>query len=142
MGWYHLPRHCPPFWPMLCSQLFTAMADGLAWCMMCEGVSHFLHYLDDFFCPPCQAQDCGQSLAVAVRLCQDLGFPVAPDKVVGPSSTLTFLGIELDSVSMVMRLPSQNWSTSRPRWADGWVETQLGRGNYSPSLASCLMLPL
>ena len=30
---------------------------------------------------------------------------MAPDKVVGPSTTLTFLGIELDSVSMVMRLP-------------------------------------
>ena len=39
----------------LCSapKLFSAMADGLAWCMVCEGISHFLHYLDDFFfCPP------------------------------------------------------------------------------------------
>ena len=37
----------------LCStpNLFTAMADGLAWCMVCEGISHFLHYLDDFFVP-------------------------------------------------------------------------------------------
>ena len=44
----------------LCSapKLFTAMADGLAWCMVCERISHFLHYLDDFFfCPPLQAQD-------------------------------------------------------------------------------------
>ena len=41
---------------------------------------------------------------MAVKLCQGLGFPVAPDKVVVPSTTLTFLGIELDSVSMVMRL--------------------------------------
>ena len=57
------------------------------------------------FAPPLQAQDCGQSLTVAVKLCQDLGFPVAPDKVVGPATTLTFLGIELDSVSTVMRLP-------------------------------------
>ena len=100
---------------MLCPQLFTAMADGLAWCMMCEGV----YYLDDFFCPPCQAQDCGQSLAVAVGLCQDLGFPVAPDKVVGPSTTLTFLGIELDSVSMVMRLPKpklEHLKASLGRW--------------------------
>ena len=91
----------------LCSapKLFTAMANGHAWCMVCEGISHFLHYLDDFFfCPPRQARDCGQSLSVAVKLCQELGFPVAPDKVVGPSTTLTFLGIELDSVSMVMRL--------------------------------------
>ena len=39
----------------LCSapKLFTAMANGLAWCMVCEGISHFLYYLDGFFfCPP------------------------------------------------------------------------------------------
>ena len=106
----------------LCStpKLFTAMADGLAWCMVCEGISHFLHYLDDFFiCPPSQAQVCGQSLVVAVKLCEDLGFPVAPDKVVGPSTTLTFLGIELDSVSLVMRLPKsklEHLKASLGRW--------------------------
>ena len=103
----------------LCStpKLFTAMADGLAWCMVCEGIFRFLHYLDDFFfCPPSQAQDYGHSLAVAS---EDLGFPVAPDKVVGPSTTLTFLGIELDSVSMVMRLPRsklERLKASLGRW--------------------------
>ena len=91
----------------LCSapKLFIAMADGLAWCMMCEGVSYFLHYLDDFFFCPRQPDSCGRSLQVAVGLCEHLGFPVAPDKVVGPSTTLTFLGIELDSTKMELRLP-------------------------------------
>ena len=108
----------------LCSapKLFTAMADDFAWCMVCEGISHFLRYLDNFFfCPPCQAQDYGQSLAVAVKLCEDLGFPVAPDKVVSPSTTLTFLGIELDSVSIVMRLPKlklECLKASLGRWLD------------------------
>ena len=94
----------------LCSapKIFTAMADGLSWCMLCEGVSHFLHYLDDFFfCSPPQSSRCGQSLQVAIRLCEDLGFPVAPDKVVLPATTLTFLGIELDSVKLEMRLPQE-----------------------------------
>ena len=106
----------------LCSapKLFTAMANGLAWCIVCEGISHFLPYLDDFFlCPPSQAQDCGHSLVVAVTLCEDMGFPVAPDKLVGPSTTLSFLGIELDSVSMVMRLPRsklEHLKASLGRW--------------------------
>ena len=66
----------------LCSapKLVTAIFDGLAWCMVCKGISHFLQHLDDFFlCPPRQAWNCGQSLSVAVKLCQDLGFPVVPD---------------------------------------------------------------
>ena len=63
----------------LCSapKLFTAMADGLAWCMMCEGVSDFLHYLADFFCPQ-QSNSCGRSLQVAVELCEHLGFRWPP----------------------------------------------------------------
>ena len=70
--------------------------------MMCEGVSHFPHYLDD--CPPQQPGRCQQSLQVAVDLCENLGFPVAPEKVVGPATTLVFLG---DSVKMEMRLPRE-----------------------------------
>uniref|UniRef100_A0A1X7V5R9 Reverse transcriptase domain-containing protein n=1 Tax=Amphimedon queenslandica TaxID=400682 RepID=A0A1X7V5R9_AMPQE len=68
----------------LCSaqKLFTAMADGLAWGMIYERISHFLHYLDDFFfCPP-QSSTCERSLRVNVRLCEDLRFPVSPEKVV------------------------------------------------------------
>ena len=76
--------------------------------MLCEGVSHFLHYLDDFFfCPPQQPGRCQPSLRVAVSLCEYLGFPVAPEKVVGPATTLVFLGIELDSDKMEMRLPQE-----------------------------------
>ena len=35
----------------------------------------------------------------------ELGFPVAPDKIVGPSTTLTFLRDELNFGMMVLRLP-------------------------------------
>ena len=35
----------------------------------------------------------------------DLGVPVAENKLVGPSMCLTFLGIEIDSVQMKLRLP-------------------------------------
>ena len=74
----------------LCSapKLVTAIFDGLTWCMVCEGISHFLHHLDGFFfCHPHQAWDSGQSLSVAVKLCQNLGLPVAPDELVGPLTT-------------------------------------------------------
>ena len=48
-----------------------------------------------------------------------MGFPVAPDKVVGHSTTLTFLSIELDSITMVMRLPKsklERLKASLCRW--------------------------
>lgn len=86
--------------------LFTAVADGLAWALSCHGVRNFLHYLDDFFfCGPPASQECERALEVAVSVCQRLGLPVAPEKVVGPATVMTFLGIELDTVNEEVRLP-------------------------------------
>ena len=39
--------------------------------------------------------------------CSSLRIPVAPHKVEGPSSTLVFLGIEIDTASGVLRLPAE-----------------------------------
>ena len=38
-------------------------------------------------------------------LCNNLGIPIAPEKTCGPATTLTFAGIELDSIKSEARLP-------------------------------------
>uniref|UniRef100_A0A1X7TD39 Reverse transcriptase domain-containing protein n=1 Tax=Amphimedon queenslandica TaxID=400682 RepID=A0A1X7TD39_AMPQE len=86
--------------------LFTAVADGLSWAMECCGVHNLIHYLDDFFfCSRAESSECEQALRTAVNLCQRLGLPAAPHKVVGPCTTITFLGIEIDSCRWELRLP-------------------------------------
>ena len=40
-----------------------------------------------------------------MQLCNDLGVPLALEKVEGPSTTISFLGILLDTVRMDIRLP-------------------------------------
>ena len=49
--------------------------------------------------------ECQQSLDHVLSLFNKLGIPLAPDKLEGPSTTLTFLGIEIDTVAMEIRLP-------------------------------------
>ena len=39
-----------------------------------------------------------------------LGVPLAPDKVVGPCQVITYLGIEIDSVNFVVRLPQDKFN--------------------------------
>ena len=46
-------------------------------------------------------------------LCSYLGIPMAPEKTVGPSTTLTFAGIELDTVLMEARLPQEKLDKCR-----------------------------
>ena len=48
-----------------------------------------------------------------------MGVPVAAQKTEGPETTLTFLGIELDSVAMEVSLPRKNLERLR-REITGW----------------------
>ena len=41
-----------------------------------------------------------------VALCKQLGTPLKEEKIEGPTTCITFLGTELDSTSMVARLPA------------------------------------
>lgn len=42
---------------------------------------------------------------IFLSLCQYLGIPIAPGKTCGPSTILSFAGIELDTVQSEARLP-------------------------------------
>ena len=46
------------------------------------------------------------ALDTAMQVLSDLGIPMASEKVDGPATTLTFLGIELDSHTLTARLPA------------------------------------
>lgn len=89
-----------PFGLRSAPKIFTAVADGLAWALACEGIENSLHYLDDFyFCGPASSLICVRALESAIPLCGRLGLPVAPNKVEDSSTSLTFLGILIDSES-------------------------------------------
>ena len=95
-----------PFGLRSAPKLFSAVADALAWCMWKQGVRHQLHYLDDYLLlgPP-MSSTCAEYLSVTLQLCSALGVPAATEKVEGPTTCLTFLGIEVDTVSQQLRLP-------------------------------------
>ena len=81
--------------------IFTAVADGA---MICSGILHLAHYLDDFIFWAPDAGSCQFCLSVAVDLAGRLGLPVEPSKVEGPS---TFLGIKSDTVARELCLPEE-----------------------------------
>ena len=86
--------------------IFTAVADSLAWALSCNGISNIIHYLDDFFLAGHPASnECEVALQKAIPICHRLGLPVAPSKVEGPATILTFLGIKIDTVLQQIRLP-------------------------------------
>ena len=70
-------------------------------------VSYMLHLVDDFLIVSPTVASCQHQLDTSLMLCNYLGIPMAPEKTVGPSTTLAFAGIELDTVLMEARLPQE-----------------------------------
>ena len=95
-----------PFGLRSAPKTFSAVADAIAWAIMTQGTSGFIHYLDDFLLigPP-GTETTNRHLATAIETCGNLGFPVADHKTVTASTTITFLGIQIDSVAGTVSLP-------------------------------------
>ena len=88
--------HCIPFGLRSAPKLFNILADLLSWIAQNAGVSYLIHYLDDYLTmgPPASAI-CQRNLDIFISLCADLGVPLASEKLEGPSTSLSFLGIIL-----------------------------------------------
>ena len=95
-----------PFGLRSAPKLFTAVADALQWVVRSRGVSFIAHYLDDFIIvgPP-GSDEYAKNLDRLLETCRELGVPIACHKVEGPSTCIIFLGIEIDTVAMELRLP-------------------------------------
>ena len=95
--------HSAPF-------IFTSVADMVEWTLTHNhGVDFFRHYLSDFLTlgPLSLFDICLTNLAACLQLCPDLGLSLHPDKLEGPTTCLTMLGIELDSSKFKVRLPQE-----------------------------------
>ena len=75
-----------PFGLRSAPKIFNAAADVLEWCISKAGVEMTLQSL--VFLEPSR-------ISVPYR---ELGVPLAPEKQAGPSTTIEFLGITIDTV--------------------------------------------
>ena len=100
--------------------LFTAVGDAIEWIATRRGAVWLRHYIDDFVAVGQKGTDqCERTMAVFKEACQRLGMPLDENKEEGPSEVLTFLGLEIDSVRMEVRLPQEKLSEMRAllkRW--------------------------
>ena len=100
-----------PFGLRSAPYIISSVADLVEWVLKKQyDVSVLLHYLDDFHTlgPP-NSHTCQRNLDTCIQQFQDWGIPLHPDKLEGPSTRLTVLGIELDSLLLEARLPQEKF---------------------------------
>ncbi len=100
--------------------LFTAVGDAIEWAATQRGAVWLRHYIDDFVAVGERGTDqCERGMVVFKEVCQRLGMPLDESKEEGPSEVLTFLGMEIDTVKMEVRLPREKLTELRAllaRW--------------------------
>ena len=129
---------CLPFGLRSAPKLFNILADLLSWILEKKGVSPIMHYLDDFLTlgPP-ESPTCLHNLEIIKEVCQYLGVPLALEKVDGPTHSLTFLGIVLDTKNMEARLPHEKLQRIRDQVAT-WLVRKKATKRQILSLAGLL----
>jgi hypothetical protein len=110
------------------------------------GIAHILHLLDDFLTLDDPTAIAERTMLVLLLIFRRLRIPTAPNKTMGPSTTMEFLGITLDSVKMEARLPANKLERlqillarfiDRPSCSKQELLSLLGHLHY----ASRVMLP-
>ena len=97
---------CLPFGLRSTPKLFNVAADLLQWGMQQLGVTKIMQYLDGFLMLRHPTSEKFQNNLVIIKCyCNCLGVPLAVEKVEGPSTILTFLGITNNTFKMEISLP-------------------------------------
>ena len=120
-GFYFIDTRLP-FGLRSSPKIFNDFADLVCWiCQNKYNLTSLVHYSDDFF------MVCGHSFILAKEklniLCQafqDMGIPLAPEKIVGPTTRIPYLGIGIDSMEMMMFITNEKYEELTdilPKWS-------------------------
>jgi hypothetical protein len=147
-GKYYYER-CLPFGLRSAPRLWEQYATALHYFLQkLLHIRHIVHYVDDFlFVHRNRSQSSAHDLAVAElhktqaewfsgTMC---GLALEPDKTEGPTTCLTFLGIELDTVSMTARLDAEKLAQLQQELS-GWRVKVTPTGQLTSSLQNLEVL--
>ena len=94
-----------PFGASISCKIFEDVASLIHWIAEKRVGHKFVHYLDDFFTVHRISIVCGNIMVVFKLVCDQISMPILPDKSVGPAQVIEFLGLKIDTIQMVIRIP-------------------------------------
>ncbi len=111
-----------PFGARSSPSIFTDFADLLCWIFSNNYGLVIIHYADDYllFTTNCIFL-AEKNLETLLQVFDSLDVPVATDKLIGPSSKIVYLGIEIDTVDFTLSIPQAKVSeviSVLPTWCD------------------------
>ena len=100
-----------PFGSRSSPYIFNTFANLLCWVLQSVfAISYIIHYLDDFFLCHASYSECVRYRDRLTTAFSDINVPLAEGKLIGPTTVLTFLGIEIDTISQTIKLPADKFN--------------------------------
>ena len=94
-----------PFGSSISCAIFEDISTLIHWIFEQQTRKPFLHYLDNYFMCFRTLQGCWVAYKGMQAVAGNIGLPLSPEKLVPPTQCLTFLGMGIDSVKMIIIVP-------------------------------------
>ncbi|XP_076592777.1 uncharacterized protein LOC143324302 [Chaetodon auriga] len=89
-------------------KIFDSLTESLCWILTNNHkVPYVIHLLDDFLTISPPSSPPAKALTTLTTTFHELGVPISPDKTEGPKTSLDFLSITLNTVSLQASLPPE-----------------------------------
>ena len=109
-----------PFGGRSSASIFTDFADLVCWIINNKYDLVVIHYSDDYLLiSPAILVLATKQKETMLAIFRYLNIPVADDKLIGPSTSLPYLGIEIDTVAMRLAVPKDKLEATLellPKW--------------------------
>lgn len=104
-GAYYFDK-CLPFGCSISCKIFETFSTFLEWAVKFKTqLDTVHHYLDDFiFIGKSNSDNCSALMHTFQDICSEIGVPLNQDKTIEPTTKLTFLGLEIDTVNMLVQI--------------------------------------
>lgn len=106
---------CLPMGASSSCAIFESFSSALHWIANKKlAIPHMVHILDDFLIlgPP-RSTSCQRNLNSFLQFCKNTNIPIKSEKTESARTTITFMGLELDSIAMEARLPQDKLNKLR-----------------------------
>ena len=96
---------CLPFGSSISCALFQKITDAISFLVFRKTLKKNVNYLDDFLFIAFLKWCCDMQVQEFLNICQKINLPVALEKTMWGATTLTFLGLLLNSTNQVVCIP-------------------------------------
>ena len=129
-----------PFGARASPTIFHRISQAIKRMMIRRGYKNLVAYQDDFLLVSKNYSECLEAWTVMQELLKNLGFKVNPQKLVAPTTSLVFLGIQINSISCELSLPNDKLSViqdcvasfmSKKRATKQQLQSLAGRLNFA-----------